>query len=122
MSHPTPHESFKTEEDHVPFWRIMGMSVVSLAVFALFILWSTKIQYDVAGTLVESGNSPMPADVYKPEVGIVDQVLFEKQAVAAQTQEAQRKRLSSYGFVDRAKGIVHIPIERAMDELAGGRP
>jgi len=28
---------------------------------------------------------------------------------------SQRRRLSSYGWVDRGRGIAHIPIERAME-------
>ena len=32
--------------------------------------------------------------------------------------EAEREHLESYGWVDRDVGVVHIPIERAMDLLA----
>jgi hypothetical protein len=27
------------------------------------------------------------------------------------------KRLSSYGWVDRQKGIIHLPVERAMEQM-----
>jgi hypothetical protein len=33
----------------------------------------------------------------------------------AAVREAERERLESYGWVDREKGIAHIPIERAME-------
>ena len=33
-------------------------------------------------------------------------------------QAAQRERLNSYGWVDQQKGVVRIPIERAMDLIA----
>ena len=33
---------------------------------------------------------------------------------------AQRRVLESYGWVDRQRGIVHIPIEQAMREVAAG--
>jgi len=29
-------------------------------------------------------------------------------------------KLNGYGWIDREKGIVHVPIERAMDAIAGG--
>jgi hypothetical protein len=29
-------------------------------------------------------------------------------------------RLNGFGWVDRAKGIAHVPIERAMDAVASG--
>jgi hypothetical protein len=32
------------------------------------------------------------------------------------------KRLAGYGWVDREKGLVHIPIEEAMKKLAGHLP
>lgn len=34
-----------------------------------------------------------------------------------QVQEQQRDALKTYGWVDRANGVVHIPINRAMDLL-----
>ncbi|HXF09766.1 MAG TPA: hypothetical protein VN625_03200 [Desulfuromonadaceae bacterium] len=40
------------------------------------------------------------------------------QRIALQTE--QIRKLNSYGWVDRSHGVVHIPIERAMD-LAVGR-
>jgi hypothetical protein len=33
-------------------------------------------------------------------------------------RDAEAARLGSYGWVDRSKGIVHIPIEQAMREIA----
>ncbi len=48
------------------------------------------------------------------------QQLFEASVRAQQKREAQRRRLESYGWVDRARGLVHIPIDRAMDLALGG--
>jgi hypothetical protein len=36
----------------------------------------------------------------------------------AEFRAKEEARLSSYGWVDRGKGIVHIPIDRAMQEIA----
>jgi hypothetical protein len=33
-------------------------------------------------------------------------------------QAAERERLSTYGWMDRSAGVVHVPIERAMDLIA----
>src|SRR5262245_1610772 len=35
-------------------------------------------------------------------------------------QAAEESRLSSYGWMDRSSGVVHIPIERAMEIVEGG--
>ena len=32
-------------------------------------------------------------------------------------REAKRQRLSTYGWSDRRKNLIHIPIDRAMDEV-----
>jgi hypothetical protein len=34
-------------------------------------------------------------------------------------RRAEAERLEGYGWVDRKAGVVHIPIERAMDLLSG---
>ena len=52
------------------------------------------------------------------------QAEIERKVVAEQPQElrqleaAQRERLGRYAWVDRERGIVTIPIERAMDLVA----
>lgn len=33
-------------------------------------------------------------------------------------EAAQMRQLTSYGWVDRSKGIVHVPIDRAMETVA----
>ena len=33
-------------------------------------------------------------------------------------QAAERARLSTYGWMDRSAGVVHVPIDRAMDLIA----
>jgi hypothetical protein len=43
-------------------------------------------------------------------------VVRAAQAVGA----TARERLETYGWVDRAQGVAHIPIERAMDLVAHG--
>ncbi len=49
------------------------------------------------------------------EINIVDQTLLEATGQAAPTtHEQQRQLLERYGWVDRARGVVRIPIERAM--------
>lgn len=40
----------------------------------------------------------------------------------ARERRAKEARLHSFGWVDRAHGIAHIPIEDAMDILASRRP
>ena len=58
------------------------------------------------------------------EVSAVEQEPFARGAAADRDRRAAQHRLASYGWVDRDKGLVHIPIERAIDlylERGGGR-
>jgi hypothetical protein len=53
------------------------------------------------------------------EIEGVSQTLIEVDDNTAVTRRDEMRRLSSYGWVDRARGVVHIPIDRAMRLVAG---
>jgi hypothetical protein len=36
--------------------------------------------------------------------------------------ERERRALERFGWVDRAQGLVHVPIDVAMELVAGGKP
>lgn len=61
--------------------------------------------------------APMPETLGQPEVGMVGQVPFSVDQEAARLRAGQRRRLSSYGWVDREAGLIHQPIEQAMEQL-----
>ncbi len=75
----------------------------------------------VAGALLSGfylpGNSIVitPAPTLLPPAPRLETYPGENFPVLHATQEAE---LNSYGWVDRQKGIVHIPIERAMESIA----
>jgi hypothetical protein len=46
------------------------------------------------------------------------QSLIEEDETTANDRERDLKRLSTYGWVDRSRGVVHIPIDRAMQLVA----
>lgn len=45
----------------------------------------------------------------------IQQRTFDKTPVATELKAAQLQKLASYGWVDRDRGVVHLPIERAID-------
>jgi hypothetical protein len=57
--------------------------------------------------------APMRAERAIPEPHLQVDPPGELQSLRA----AERARLSSYGWADQQRGIVHVPIERAMDML-----
>jgi hypothetical protein len=65
----------------------------------------------------------IPAEAGQRKIGIVEQQLFENANRAEAVRRKQLERLGSYGWVDRDQGIVHIPVEEAMERtLKGARP
>ncbi|WP_308364936.1 MULTISPECIES: hypothetical protein [unclassified Microbulbifer] len=60
-----------------------------------------------------------PAPVFEPLPVPPGQVRLQRNPLAdlAGYQEREQQRLHSVGWVDREAGVVHMPIERAMDLL-----
>ena len=56
----------------------------------------------------------------RQEIGIVDQVPFEIDHRLELWRMERMGKLNGYGWVDKAKGIAHVPIEKAMDAVAAG--
>ena len=115
-SHPPGHES----EDQIDFTKVIAVGVVSLIIFALGTIWAIAIlHHETAKVQSTTGVSRYP-ELGKAEIGIVDQVLFEGDHRLATWRAERAARLNGYGWSDRSKGIVHIPIERALEEAASG--
>ena len=56
-------------------------------------------------------------------MGIVDYVPFDTDHRLQHWQQGKAKALNSYGWVDKKKGLIHIPIDEAMKDVirqAGG--
>lgn len=92
--------------------RFLFYGVVLLSVAAFFLMWGLL-------RLLGPGEEAQPSPQLKA-VRIVP-APPRLQVNPARDLEALRKRedelLGSYGWVDREKGVVRIPIERAMDLL-----
>jgi len=114
--HPPGHKS----EDQIDFTKVITVGVVSLIVFALGTIWAVAIlHHETAKVQASTGVSRYP-ELGKAEIGIVDQVLFEGDHRLATWRAERAARLNGYGWTDRSKGLVHIPIERALEEAASG--
>lgn len=102
--------------------KIMIVGVTSLTVFAVSIVWSYRLMVSREAELHATGSARVPTEIGKPEIGIVDQVPFDIDHRLEIWRAAHARRLSSYGWVDRGKGIVHIPIEKAMQQVVADPP
>ena len=66
-----------------------------------------------------AARTPRPAALH---IQTLDQTLFGMRAGGLEAKADAARRLSGYAWVERRAGVVHIPIERAMDIVARGTP
>jgi hypothetical protein len=106
--------------DEVDYSKVVGVGVAALVVFALSILWAGKIYERGIKAADEKGGHAAAFDTKRAEIGIVDQVPFEDDARLKTWKGDRRAELEHYGWVDKSKGVVRMPIDVAMDKVAGG--
>ncbi|HEY7724739.1 MAG TPA: hypothetical protein VH880_05365 [Anaeromyxobacteraceae bacterium] len=107
------------EADRIGTWTIVAVGVAALVLFAassaVTLAWMHR-----ARAQMNPAYDQAPRAAGQRKIGIVEQQLFENANRAESMRRAQLRRLSSYGWVDREKGVVRIPVERAMDLAARG--
>lgn len=101
------------QHDRLPSRLILGVGGSWLVLVALAVLavrwWEGKSQPSApAGT---------PPQMGQAEIGIVNQRPFALEDGAPNLRAAQGARLESYGWVDRSAGVIHVPIEHAMEQV-----
>lgn len=108
-------------EDQIDFTKVIVVGVVSLILFALCTLWAVRILDGETGRLRdERGERRRPSEAGRDEIGIVDQVPFQSDHRLDHWRQEHAEALNSYGWVNRKRGVVHIPIEKAMEQVAAG--
>jgi hypothetical protein len=107
------------DDDGVDMKKILAVGVVSLVIFAISAFVAYLIMRSDAREVAARGLPPVPSELGRDEIGIVDQVEFSQDHRLQEWKAAKRKRLETYGWVNRDKGLVHIPIETAIDQVVG---
>jgi hypothetical protein len=125
-SHPATgnsaaHAPGELEDKNLPYKKIVGVGVGSVVIFALSIVWSTLLLSGVETEMHPAGPPPLPPGVYTYEVGIVNQRMFSLDQRAAQKRLQQMDRLNSYGWIDKERGVAHVPVDVAMQLLLQGQ-
>lgn len=105
-------------EDGMNIVKIVLVGVVSLVIFAVSAVVAGLIVSADERQLFPGGIAPLPADIAKKEeIGIIDYTPFDSDKRLDAWKAAKQKELTSYGWVDKAKGIVRIPIDQAMKDV-----
>jgi hypothetical protein len=113
---------WKQEPDTVPGRAILAAVAAALVAIAL----GTAIAWG----LVDCGGArPLavrPVNRVPPEVSAMETTQFGERAQGLEDRRAASAWLSTYGWIDRQAGVVHIPIETAIDlylrRRGGARP
>jgi hypothetical protein len=116
-SHGQGHGGVRSEEDRISTPTIAIVGVASLVIFFLAGLAATSYLQVRQG---ERGPLPIPPEAGRSKIGMVEQQMFELSVRGERDRAARLERLRSFGWVDRAGGVAHIPIDRAMDLVAKG--
>lgn len=107
----------RSEEDRISTPKIL---VVGIAALLLFFVASVVTAMYLRMRQGERGPLPIPPELGKSKIGMVEQQLFDVALRGELDRGARLERLGSYGWIDRSAGVAHIPIDRAMDLVAKG--
>lgn len=107
------------ESDSLPLGRLLLIAAAVLGLFVLGICAAELERRHVSRAL--GPGKGLPAELGQKKINLVEQQLFELNLVEEKRRQAQAQRLHNYGWVDRAHGIVHVPIEKAREQLLSGK-
>jgi hypothetical protein len=110
---PPPEQA----QEAIAWGKVLGIGIGSLVVFAVATLITARMLHAREKALQPMGPDPIPQQIGQAEIGIVDQAPFDVSRVLQTYRDERLSRLSSWGWVDRKAGVVHMPIEEAMDRV-----
>lgn len=109
-----------SEEDRISTGPILWVGIGSLVVFFLASFVATGYLHLEVG---RRPALPLPREVGQSKIGMVEQQLFDLPQRGERENETKLDRLGSWGWADRERGMLHMPIERAMElTVEGVRP
>ena len=116
----------RQEDDLVPWRRILTIAFAVNVIFLVLAIWAWTILRDRKMELRSAGRSMEATRAgFQPRgvVAGVDQRIFQRKAMGEEgfgkmLNRRKHEELSRFGWVDRQRGLVQIPIEEAMRLVA----
>jgi hypothetical protein len=124
MSSQYQRSDVRQEEDILPWRRILLAALAVVIVLVLLATWGASILRAREAKLRPSRVYPEQDLGPRHEVAGVQQQLFQQKGIGGEVglgQARNRKKheeLSRFGWADRERGLVQIPIEEAMGLVA----
>ncbi len=116
------HTQMPQEDDVVPGKLVLGFMMGALLIASALLLWSWLTLWVREGHLRPSRQFPEALLGAPYTIAGVRQHTFDSYNESAELTRRQRRQLNSFGWVDREHGLVHIPVERAIDLLVERKP
>jgi hypothetical protein len=105
--------------DVVDVRAIAITAVVSFLVGGLGVFFAGVILVATDGALRPSFAGPSGPRPVRRELSHVEQTMIEDTRTGIDLRERQRRELDGWGWVDRDAGVARIPIDRAIEIVAG---
>jgi hypothetical protein len=121
--HNSPYPAdYAPQDEALPFGLVAVVATITAVIFAIAVIWTARLMTNVEDEVRAQSGTPRSAveipNYGEAEVGIVDQQNFALERRALEMRRAHVERLASYGWVNRAQGTIHIPIDEAMKRYA----
>ena len=118
-SHSTEHLAppDAQQDSGIHSGKIILVGIAAIVIFVVSGYWSYTIYDKRSRELQPLGPDPIPRQIGQVEIGIVDQVPFDVYRTLQSYRKSSKHRLETWGWVDRKQGIVHMPIEQAMEQM-----
>jgi len=116
-SHATEHMAPPPlqAEEAISWFKVIGTGVAALILFAIATFITFRFMHAREKALQPIGPIATPAQMGEAEINIVDQIPFDVSRKLQTYRRERIERLSSWGWMDKKAGTIHMPIGRAMD-------
>lgn len=120
---PSPHGAHETRD--IDIARVIRLAIL-LAILVAVVFPVLRLTTRVFETEVAEGDLPL-SPLNKPMVPPEPRLQADPQGDLVAHTKAADAVLSSYGWIDRSRGVVQVPIQRAIELMAergipGGKP
>jgi hypothetical protein len=112
-ANPTDSAGYETRDVGSRGIVLMGTILMAVAACVMFLLVWLLSRLDKQAERADPPVSPLAIDAPLPPGPRLEVTLRH-----TDVNDAAREQLNRYGWVDKPEGVVHIPIERAMQILA----
>lgn len=119
MSYRVRHPDMHQEDDVVPAKGVLAFVAVVTIVSAVLVIWTVWVVQRSFRELRPSGAFTERFLGPRHPLSRVRQDLFDERG-AVPTNQRKRQELSTWGWVDKSRGVVRVPIDEAIDLVTRG--